>query len=246
MDINFLWIGESIDKMGQLSLKSFLDHDHSVKLWSYNNHIQNIPSGVILKDAREILEENKVFSYKGKGDCRNNSYGGFSDIFRYHLLNKVGGWYCDMDVTCLKNFSNISDSEYVIRPHNIMKYVANIFKAPQNDNFLKHCIEETEKNVNENNDRWVLPLDILKNTIDQFDLGKYVAPVSYFGNDDIDQIFRMLEIPFKNQIQIPEYAIHWCNEAVCTGQWCATIKRNWNAPVPTTYFYKLLKKHKLL
>ena len=37
-----------------------------------------------------------------------------SDIFRFNVLKKVGGWYCDTDVFCLKNqseWSNLRDGK---------------------------------------------------------------------------------------------------------------------------------------
>ena len=246
MEINFFWIGESINKLGQLTLKSFLDNNHQPVLWVYNKDCKNIPLGTIVKDAGEILNQSRVFSYKGNGDCRNGSYGGFSDIFRYYLLQKVGGWYCDMDVTCLNNFSDISENEYCFRKHKNAKYVGNIMKCPKNSDFLKFCIEETEKQINCENDLWVKPVFILSQCIEHFKLQDNALPNEYFGCDDPIELKQLVEIPFKNKINLPKYAIHWCNEFISTGYWDSSYKRDWNTPIPTTLYYKLLKKHKLL
>lgn len=245
--INFLWIGDYLNKMCQLTLKSFLDFDHQVILWAYNKEIKNIPSGVIVKNANEILEKNNIFSYKGFGDCRNGSYGGFSDIFRYHLLDKIGGWYCDMDVTCMNNFSTITEKEYCIKPHNKYHSVANVIKAPKDSFFIKKCIEDTENQVNEKNDQWVLPLKILSDNVKDFKLDEFIVPKDYFGNDDVNDLHLLLKFPFlKDQYPLPKYAIHWCNEAISTGQWDKKIKRCWDSPLPTTLYYRLLKKHKII
>lgn len=247
MNINFLWIGKTLTKNGQLSLKSFLDHGHQPILWAYDKNCQNVPQGVTIKDAGEIMHPSKIFTYKNNGDCRIGSYGGFSDIFRYHLLYKVGGWYCDMDVVCLKNFEEISDKPYVLRPHKFTPIVGNIIKTPKECDFIKKCIEETEKEVDENNYRWIRPLEILSDVFQTFDLQEYVVPNEYFGNDDIEQIKQFLTVgyhPAKHKL--PTYALHWCNEAISTGQWNRAIKRDWNVPIPTTLFYKLLKQHQLL
>lgn len=245
MEINFLWIGDHLNKMCQLTLKSFLDFDHKVVLWTYSKHLKNLPSGVIVNNANEILDESKMFSYQGMGDCRLGSVGGFSDIFRYYVLQKIGGWYCDMDVTCLDNFSNIPDQEYIIRPHKTCKYVANIIKTPKNAPFLEECIKETEKKITKDNDSWVLPLRILTDKIKKFDLEKYTVPKEYFGEDDTKDLFRYLQIPYQTK-PLPKYAIHWCNEAVSHGNWNKEMKRNWDVPLPTTLYYKLLKKHKII
>lgn len=247
MNINFLWIGERVTKNGQLALKSFLDHGHQPVLWAYDANCQNIPSGIKIEDAGQIMHPSKIFSYKDKGDCRMGSYGGFSDIFRYHLLHQVGGWYCDMDVVCLKNFEEIDNTPYVLRAHKFTPIVGNIIKTPQACKFMKACIENTEKVIDENNSSWIKPLEILSDTFAQFDLKQYVVPNNYFGCDDINDIKNYLNVGyFRNKFELPKYAIHWCNEAVSTGQWDPTIKRDWNNPVPTTLYYKLLKQHNLL
>lgn len=247
MEINFLWIGSNIGKLEQLTLKSFLDHGHTPAVWLYDKNCNNIPDGVLKKDANDILPETRIFSYKGNGDCRLGSYGGFSDLFRYYLLKNIGGWYCDMDVTCLKSFEQLDSQEYVIRPHNKVEIVGNIIKTPKHAPFLDECISLTEKYVDQNNNRWVKPVEILRDSVKKFSLEKYLAPIKWFGNDNIEDIRQILSIGvFLKKEILPEYALHWCNEAISTGQWDYSIKRNFNNPIPTTLYYNLLKKHKLL
>lgn len=247
MNVNFLWIGDALTKNGQLTLKSFLDNGHQPVLWAYNTNCQNVPIGVTIKDAGEIMHPSKIFSYKNNGDCREGSYGGFSDIFRYYLLDKIGGWYCDMDVVCLKNFNQIPNTPYVFRPHKLTPIVGNIMKVPQGCSFIKSCIENTEKEIDENNYRWIKPLEILSDTFKQFDLEQYIVPKDFFGCDDIEEIKQYLSFGYHlNKFPLPKYALHWCNEAVTTGQWDRSIKRDWNTPIKTTLYYKLLKQHNLL
>jgi len=244
--INFFWLGSNLGLLERLSLKSFLDYNHTVVLWAYDTKCAGVPSGVIINNANEILPESRVFKYSGKGDCRVSSVGGFSDLFRYYLLNKVGGWYCDMDVTCLSSFENIQQ-EYVIRPHKNTKIVGNIIKTPSNNSFLQDCIEETEKYINKDNDRWIRPLEILRDCVYKHGVDKFVVPVNWFGDDDIEEIRKMLNIGvFTKYINLPQYAIHWCNEAISTGRWDYSIRRDFSKPLPTTLFYNLLKKHELL
>jgi hypothetical protein len=247
MNINFLWIGDSLTKNGQLTLKSFIDHGHTPVLWAYNKQCENIPEGVVIEDAGQILPPSKIFSYKNNGDCRQGSYGGFSDIFRYYLLYEVGGWYCDMDVVCLKNFEEISSAPYVLRPHKTTPIVANIIKTPKACEFIKKCIDNTESQVDENNCRWIRPLEILSDTFKMFDLEQYVVPKEYFGDDDIRDIKQFIDIGYHvNKFKLPTYALHWCNEAITTGQWDRSIKRDWESPMRTTLYRKLLKQHNLL
>jgi hypothetical protein len=243
--INFFWIGEYLNKNCVLTLKSFLDYDHDVHLWTYEKNILNIIDGVVIKDANEILNYSKVFSYKGKGDCLKGTYGGFSDIFRYHLINNVGGWYCDTDVTCLKNFSDIPNQEYILRPHVRTNCVANIFKSPKNSDFLKYCIEQTEKLIDENNSSWIKPLNILNDCVKKFNFEKYIVSKNYFGDEQFEFLEKILQFPYKNDVVLPTHAIHWCNQAVTSGYWNKDIQRNWEKTMPCTLFSILLRKHKI-
>jgi len=247
MNINFLWIGKQLGRLEQLTLKSFIKNGHEPHLWLYDKDCQNVPAKTILRDANEIMSSDKIFSYVGGGDCRAGSYGGFSDIFRYYLLKKHGGWYCDMDVTCLRSFIDIDDQEYLFRPHKRVGLVGNIMKCPKDCDFINQCIIDTEKVVNCNNTRWVLPVEILRDNVKKANLEKFVAPVDWFGDDNIEDIKKLLAIGAFLPVKImPKYAIHWCNEAVSTGRWDLTIKRDFDTPLPTTLFYNLLKKNELL
>jgi hypothetical protein len=240
-------VGSRLNKLSKLGLKSFLDHGHDVVLWVYDKTCENVPSGVIIEDAGQIIHPDKVFLYSGNGDCRKGSCGGFSDIFRYNLLNKVGGWYCDTDVTCLKNFEPLNKKEYVFRTHKYTLAVPNILKCPSDSDFLKKCITETERVIDKNNSRWIKPLEIFSNTIEEMKLQKFILDENYFGIDSNDTLRNLISLYyFNSKFNLPEYAIHWCNEAIQTGQWDHTIKTDIETPIPTTLYYKLLKKHKLL
>ena len=76
--IHTLWIGDSLSSMENLMLKSFLCNNYNVYLWTYKN-ILNIPIGISIKDANEIIPENKIFSYKSQWTWQ----GKFIRIFRY-------------------------------------------------------------------------------------------------------------------------------------------------------------------
>jgi hypothetical protein len=56
--------------------------------------VQNVPDGVVMKDAREIMPLNE--------ELNNKCFAQFSDIFRYKLIYDKGGWWVDSDVLCLR------------------------------------------------------------------------------------------------------------------------------------------------
>ncbi len=104
---HLFWAYGSLSRLEILSINSFIYHGFKVILWSYDK-IPNTPHGCELRDAREILSEDLVFlNQKG-------SYAGFSDLFRYAVLNQKGGLYADTDVVCLKNANELPHHPFLV------------------------------------------------------------------------------------------------------------------------------------
>lgn len=80
-------------------MKSFVDFGHQYTLYAYRKF--DVPAGVELRDASEILPESRVFFYGEKAGLGRGSVAAFSNLFRYHLLDRLGGWWVDADVVCL-------------------------------------------------------------------------------------------------------------------------------------------------
>ncbi len=81
-----------------MAIKSHLYCGHEYHLYCYEP-IDNVPGGVCIRDAGEILPAGQIFSYQteyGRG-----SYSAFSNYFRYELLWERGGWWADTDVVAL-------------------------------------------------------------------------------------------------------------------------------------------------
>ena len=133
--------------MEKVCLKSFLYHGHEVDLYTYGS-VVGVPSGVNVMDGREILEQDKVFTHRKEG-VGKDSVAGFSDHFRYELLNKKGGWWVDTDVVCLKPFKFNDDK--VIATSYEHKWgecaITCVMKIPQNDPILEYCLSKIE-NIN--------------------------------------------------------------------------------------------------
>jgi hypothetical protein len=91
---NFFWAGNCLSIYEELSLKSFLLNNFTVRVWSYDK--LNLPDGIELMDAEKILPKADLHKY--------NYLAAFSDIFRFKLLSeKNGEWWFDTDCICLKN-----------------------------------------------------------------------------------------------------------------------------------------------
>jgi len=103
--IQGLWIGDEISAMEQLSIASFIANSHDYHLYTYEE-VGNVPSGVVIRDAGEILPRSRAFQYS-----HHKTWSGFANFFRYKLLLDRGGWWADTDLVCLKPFD--FDDEYV-------------------------------------------------------------------------------------------------------------------------------------
>lgn len=99
--IQTFWKGPRLHRLQRLSLASFLDHGHSVRLYAYEAPT-GLPHGVELRDAAEILPYDPTLRVaSGFG---SSSPATFADRFRTQLLHDQGGWWADLDVVCLRPF----------------------------------------------------------------------------------------------------------------------------------------------
>jgi hypothetical protein len=168
-----------------------------------------LPEGVIVGDANEIVPRGKVFAYRNKNTFGHGkgSYAGFSDIFRYKLLYEKGGWWTDMDVTCLKPLD--FDQPYFFRNHHELKVVGNLMKCPKHSALMKACYEEAIDTVTADNTDWHKPIDILNENIEKLHLEKYIK--HHVSNADM---WDVTSAYIWNEDKLPEewYFIHWQNE----------------------------------
>jgi hypothetical protein len=206
--VNGLWIGKTLSVLELLTIRSFLYNGHTFHLWVYDGFETPLPEGVRVMDANSIFAEDKIFRYKYKDQYGHGkgSLAGFSDIFRYKLLYEYGGWWVDMDVTCLKplNF----DDPYIFRPHHDMPVVGNVMKCPKSSSLMKYCYERASLEVDENNSDWHLPVQILNDGIEKFDLSKYTIDIA-----NPESWTETLQLILKN-VELPHHwsVIHWSNE----------------------------------
>lgn len=96
--IQSLWIGRPFKRIELLCMKSFIDHGHPFHLYLYEP-MDNVPEGVTVKDANEILPKETIYYSRSKGKISN-----FANYFRWRMLELKGGYYADMDIVCLKPF----------------------------------------------------------------------------------------------------------------------------------------------
>lgn len=206
--VHGLWIGKTLSKVELLTIQSFIACGHTFWLWAYEAIETALPEETIRKDARTILPEHSVFRYMagnqfghGKG-----SLAGFSDIFRYKLLYEYGGWWTDMDVTCLRPLD--FESPYLFRSHDVFPVVGNIMKCPKNSELMRDCFEIAQATVTADNTDWLKPIRILNNGIQKYNLTPFIQSISNADRWEIVNFY--FTYPAKPKPNF--YVFHWMNE----------------------------------
>jgi hypothetical protein len=93
------WHGEPLNAYQLLCLRSFAVHGHRVELYSYDPSLA-VPDWVERKDASQILPPERVLRYRsGTGP---GSFAVYTNLFRYALLHRLGGWWADLDLLLLR------------------------------------------------------------------------------------------------------------------------------------------------
>lgn len=91
--LNAFWHGRPLPALHWACLASFPARGHRLRLWCYDSIA--VPEGVERVDAGAVLPAGELFEYDG-------SFSAFSNLFRYELLLREGGWWVDADVVCLR------------------------------------------------------------------------------------------------------------------------------------------------
>ncbi len=211
-EIKGLWIGPTLSKMEELSIRSFLRQGHSFALYAYSP-IQNVPADVILRDANEILPESRIFAYSHGPE--KGSLGAFANLFRLHLLHKKGGFWSDLDVVCLRHFDFHEDfvfsSERTLT-RSVTKIHNGILKAPQGSPFLASCIASAEALDISKIRHGENGAKVLSEEIERFGLGNYVQSPSVFCPIDWWNTSEFINRSTNNQDFTGSFSIHLWGE----------------------------------
>ena len=96
MDLNALWIGNSLPPLQRLCLASAVSTGACVRLFTYEP-VEGIPSGVEVVDGNEVLGLDKMVRHR-----QSQSAALFSDRFRYEVIGKALGAWIDTDLLFIK------------------------------------------------------------------------------------------------------------------------------------------------
>jgi hypothetical protein len=136
------WFGEALSPVEHLCVKSFLARGHRFVLYAYDE-VANVPDGCELRDAADVVPRERLFLY---GNGRHaGSPAGFSNIFRYTLLDRDGGWWVDTDTLCLRD--DVSEPEYVFAKQGRRLFNSAILRAPAGSLLIRTTLERAERAV---------------------------------------------------------------------------------------------------
>jgi len=140
-EVNSYWSGGPLTRLELVCLSSFVQNGARYNLYTYEEP-GGVPKGVTVCDASEILPAERMFRYPA-GTLNEGSLAGFSNLFRYTLLQRDGGWWVDTDVCCLRAFETDQDEFYVREETRSGEFfVAScIFRASAASDVLRSCLE---------------------------------------------------------------------------------------------------------
>jgi hypothetical protein len=236
--VNMVWIGDSLSLLGILSIKTWQRFGFVPQVWSYSN-IQNLPHGVISKNAEEIMPKESLFTFEGipqegLSNGGHGSYSHWSDIFQLKLLEKYGGWYSQLDVAVIKT-PKLTD--YFFANHAYPNIVNTfVMKVPIDAPFISGCISELKEKINKKtakNIGWLDSMKIVGSHVRKNNLSNFI---SYNSIECGCHRLTHTDSLISDNVEF----IHWCNAL------CGNIDKLISECHKNSIIYKLLKHENLI
>jgi hypothetical protein len=207
--VHGLWVGARLSKLELLTICSFLEHGHEFHLWTYSDIQSPLPPGVVLRNASDIIPKTGVFKRaEVDPECgvgRGSFSSPFSDLFRCKLLYEMGGYWADMDVTCLKPLD--FPEPYVFRSHRV-GIAASIVKCPPRSRLMQLTYQRAQRTAYSS--EWLFTNRVLSATARELGLECFIRPDICNEDSWLGYIRSFVE----RDTPIPEhfYVFHWVNE----------------------------------
>ncbi|MGB0958954.1 MAG: hypothetical protein ACPGVK_01785 [Halocynthiibacter sp.] len=132
--ISSFWHGSDLSWLETLCIKSFLDNGHRFVLYTAED-LRGIPHGTEIRHPSEVLWP-PAFNI---ADNDRHRVAVFSDIFRLHLIQKMGFIWVDLDAYCVRPFD--FESPYVFAPSQQETYPTGVLGLPQSSKTLKMMLD---------------------------------------------------------------------------------------------------------
>ena len=173
-----MWSYGPIDSMQRLSIRSFIKCGHEFHLYTYApNDLNFLPSGVIIKDANGVMPLDKSVDHAK-----------FADIWRYAFLYKIGGWWVDTDVICIRPFDFTEDFVVAYEPYCNGQSICNaVMKSTAGHALMKLIYDKATSQDLHTNDRWQIGPPLLRSIPEISEIAK---PKELFYNYMFPDIIR--------------------------------------------------------
>ena len=136
--IGTFWYGPELGRLERACLRSMMEQGHEVTLFVHSE-VKGVPEGVQVRDAREMTG-NRPIVFASKNNIKSPVT--YADQFRYHMINKTGLIWADMDMFLLKPLQ--PDNGYLFARESD-KFINNaILSLPENSPTLADLIEFCE------------------------------------------------------------------------------------------------------
>src|SRR5262245_29437184 len=104
MQLFSFWSFAPLTYIERLCLQSMLAAGHPVVVYTYDGPL-DVPAGVVVKDANEIVQRERVFLHAESGNL-----GPFSDFFRYEAMRRSIGTWTDLDMLFLRDIADMGET----------------------------------------------------------------------------------------------------------------------------------------
>ena len=215
---NFFWMGDlTIYEIA--NLQSFVKHGFKVIIWTYDKNLEkNINlKGVSFKDANLVLNESLLMKFKqGR---QKSSLSSFSNLFRYELLKKYGGWWFDIDCICVKNideFTKLTNNRDFVIGRERENYTGSSVLYFNDVKILDELIQEVNSIAKKNDYSFFwgeIGPDLISEIILKNNLMNDTLDENYFYKISADKFHKFFENKTNLMIDMEDsYILHTWNE----------------------------------
>jgi predicted O-methyltransferase YrrM len=165
--------GFQIGPLGEaecLSITSFLNHGHDYELWSYDLapavpqdtwvppgfpiRRREFPGGTWVRPAETIVPRDVYHAcFPTSPDPsdlhQRRRMALFANYFRYRLMHRLGGWWCDMDAIAVRRFATRAPYVFCGLPGEARRgrLINGVFKVPAGADFLRRLADDLEPKI---------------------------------------------------------------------------------------------------
>ncbi|HMN46685.1 MAG TPA: capsular polysaccharide synthesis protein [Povalibacter sp.] len=186
--VSGLWVGSRFSPLERACIASFLQHGHHFDLYTYDS-VEGVPDGCRIVSAASIVPRERICVQASAGG-QGGGIAAFSDLFRYELLLRQGGWWVDLDVFCLS--ASLPEQEIVIARQGPTVVNGAVLRFPQGHPLMAAARAACETKASGCN--WgELGPDLLTRLVREMELQSVVMPPQMFYPIDWQHYWAVLD-----------------------------------------------------